>query len=319
VTGASTSDIVVVIAAHNAAKTIERAVRSAVGQPHVAEVLVIDDGSSDTTAELAQAAGAQVVTQANAGPASARNRGIDLAASRSPTPSALFLDADDELLPHATRSLHAVASALGPDISGIVSGHAQVAGGTFVEASKERRVPTEWMVSSSRDPSMHLLRDTSVILGPAHVFCTTGFLLGARSIAAGIRFNPRLHFAEDRDLIYRAAAIGPLGACDDVLVRKHDADDRMTANPARAARWLADQIALTREHMRTASPAVRTALADSLTWVLKHALRTAQRGSLSRSVVRDALSLLRDAQRPIPFSVRRLLLISRLRGTLSDR
>jgi glycosyltransferase involved in cell wall biosynthesis len=311
VTSASTSDIVVVIAAYNAAKTIERAVRSAVGQPHVAEVLVIDDGSSDSTAKLARSSGAQVVSQSNTGPAGARNRGIDIVASRSLASQVLFLDADDELLPRASREIMRVLTHHHFDVGGVVGSHVQ----TAEDGSSEgvRLVPLGCV-----DPTREALCDPAAILGPAHVFCTTGFLLGARSIAAGIRFNPGLHFGEDRDIIYRASALAPIGVTRDILVRKYDLGTRMTANPARAARWLADQIALTREHMPGASPAARTALADSLTWVLKHSLRTARRSSLSRVVVRDAISLLGDLQRPVPFSVRRLVLIARLRGMLSD-
>ena len=39
------------------------------------EVIVVDDGSTDATGEIAQQAGARVITQRNAGPAAARNAG----------------------------------------------------------------------------------------------------------------------------------------------------------------------------------------------------------------------------------------------------
>lgn len=89
----------VVIPAFQRAGHVERTVRSAQAQmPRPpAQVIVVDDGSTDGTAELAQAAGATVLRQAsNEGAAAARNRGM-LAADH---PWVALLDSDDEWLPH---------------------------------------------------------------------------------------------------------------------------------------------------------------------------------------------------------------------------
>jgi len=82
----------VVIPAYNAAGFVSEAVRSALAQTVRPErVIVVDDGSTDDTAEVARAHGAEVLTQANAGPGSATTRG--LLAARSPLIATL--DADD--------------------------------------------------------------------------------------------------------------------------------------------------------------------------------------------------------------------------------
>jgi glycosyltransferase involved in cell wall biosynthesis len=68
----------VVIPAYNAQQTIAEAVEQSVAQakgPMEVEVVVVDDGSVDDTAKIAQSAGAIVIKQENAGPAAARNRG----------------------------------------------------------------------------------------------------------------------------------------------------------------------------------------------------------------------------------------------------
>ena len=69
----------VVIPAYNAERTIAQSVRCAISQRcqrTCPEVVVVDDGSSDRTAEIAAAEGAVVIRQDNAGPAAARNRGF---------------------------------------------------------------------------------------------------------------------------------------------------------------------------------------------------------------------------------------------------
>jgi succinoglycan biosynthesis protein ExoU len=95
------ASICVIIAAYNAEETIARAVSSALAQAEVAEVIVVDDASTDGTVAAAQAAndgtGRLQVLQMpqNGGPAAARN----MALSVSVSPSVAVLDADDFLLP----------------------------------------------------------------------------------------------------------------------------------------------------------------------------------------------------------------------------
>ena len=89
--------VCVIIAAKNARGTIGRAVRSALAETTVGEVVVIDDGSTDDTAAVARAADdgsgrMQVLHMPrNLGPAAARNRAI----AASSSPYLAVLDADD--------------------------------------------------------------------------------------------------------------------------------------------------------------------------------------------------------------------------------
>ncbi len=92
------SSVCTIIAARNASSTISAAITSALNDPHVAEVVVVDDASTDATADTARESNhgsgrLKVVRfETNKGPAAAtqsRNRML------RPAPLISVLDADD--------------------------------------------------------------------------------------------------------------------------------------------------------------------------------------------------------------------------------
>ncbi len=88
----------VIIPAYNASRFLRAAIDSALAQQGVAlHVIVVDDGSTDDTAEIARSYGEPVVlvSQANKGLPGARNAGIAM----STAPYVALLDADDIWLP----------------------------------------------------------------------------------------------------------------------------------------------------------------------------------------------------------------------------
>jgi glycosyltransferase involved in cell wall biosynthesis len=102
------------IPAFNEAAHIDQVVRG-VGK-HVQEVVLIDDGSSDGTAEIARAAGATCLSSnANFGKASALRTGIAFASERKFT-HVLFVDGDGQHAPDDIPSLVRAACETGADL-----------------------------------------------------------------------------------------------------------------------------------------------------------------------------------------------------------
>ncbi|MBN2511884.1 MAG: glycosyltransferase family 2 protein [Sedimentisphaerales bacterium] len=91
-----------IIPAFNAAPYLERAIHSVLVQTRPAdEIIIVDDGSTDNTHEIAAQFGKKIklIRQANAGVSAARNTGIRAAKGDW----IAFLDADDEWLPDRLR------------------------------------------------------------------------------------------------------------------------------------------------------------------------------------------------------------------------
>jgi glycosyltransferase involved in cell wall biosynthesis len=89
--------VTVVIPAHNRERLLRRALSSVLVQrPRAAEILVVDDASSDGTAAVAEGMGARVVRhERNLGEGPARNSGLAAATQ----PWVALLDSDDEWVP----------------------------------------------------------------------------------------------------------------------------------------------------------------------------------------------------------------------------
>lgn len=209
-----TIDLTVAIPALNAAPTVDVAVRSVLDQADEAvEVLVVDDGSIDSTAEVAAAIGdrrVRILRGPGRGVASARNLVLHEAAA----PWVAFLDADDEWLPGRLQALRGAIAAR-PDAVACFGAalHVDDAGRTAVRFRVSPRHATlEGLLRRRLQPTTSataVRRDAALAVG--------GFYEQFRS-AAGV---------EDIDLWWRLAAAGPCIVQEEPLVRYHIGDAKL--------------------------------------------------------------------------------------------
>ncbi|NJM33709.1 MAG: glycosyltransferase family 2 protein [Rhodomicrobium sp.] len=217
-----TLGVSVIVAARNAEATIAKAVRSALAQPAVSEVIVVDDVSTDRTAAAASRADdgsgrLKILTApANLGPAGARN----LALERSAAPYFCVLDADDYMLPGRLTKLLASANGDWDLIADDIIILPQSSGLTF---------------SLRRDAySLRHLDLESFALGnisrPGRPRGELGFLKPVVSRAFmyrnDLRYDESLRLGEDYAFYLRAllggARFALVSACGYVAVERHD-------------------------------------------------------------------------------------------------
>lgn len=226
------TEVAVIVAAHNSAATIGRAVRSALAERETAEVIVVDDASTDGTAEAARAAddGTGRLTirsqSINCGPAAARN----LAIASADSPIVAILDADDYFLPGRLSELLKLSEwdLLGDNIA-------------FV--SDVDGAPAEVQLAPTREPPQHVSLSEFITGNLARVGRSRrelGFIkpLIRRDWFAGrgFRYDERLRLGEDYALYAEMLAAGArfllTRSCgyvgvvrQDSLAAKHSASD----------------------------------------------------------------------------------------------
>lgn len=195
----------VVIPVKNGARFIAEAIASALGQAHVKRVIVVDDGSTDGSADIAACIGDERVTVIQGdkrGVSAARNLGFAEIERLMPAEQrehcwVVFLDADDRLVPGATDRLlegaHADCVAVYGDYDRI-----DAAG---------RRIGRRSLLRRRRKPSGEILRD--LLAGNFIVNGGVMLIRHAQFLRAG-GFDETLRYCEDWHLFCRLAAQGPI-------------------------------------------------------------------------------------------------------------
>lgn len=206
-----------VIPAYNAAEYLSDAIGSVLAQSHPAvECIVVDDGSTDGTAGVAESYAGRVrlIRQANAGVSAARNRG----ASEGRGELLAFLDADDRWLPNRVeRQLAALQSRPGAE--------SVVCGTRVVDARLEP------LGTMRQDPSAG---PEDLLLCRADLVSVSSNLLIERGLFERIGgFEEALSTSADWALMFRLVAAGSLVVLPDALVEYRVHGTNMSSNVAR--------------------------------------------------------------------------------------
>lgn len=178
----------VIVPAYNAAGTIGRCLEALAGQTHPPdEVIVVDDGSTDDTADVAEGFGVHVIRQRNRGPGAARNRGAAVAQGDI----LLFTDADCAPGPHwVARMLRAFEDP-------------QVAGAKGVYGSRQRGLVARFVQLEYEDRCERMLDAETID------FVDTYSAAYRRDVFRSVGgFDPSFRMDEDQELSFRLAERG---------------------------------------------------------------------------------------------------------------
>jgi glycosyltransferase involved in cell wall biosynthesis len=209
----TTASVSVIIPAFNSERVIARALDSVVADlESFLEVIVVDDGSTDRTADaVARYPQVRYLAQQNSGPAAARNAGARAARGDM----LYFLDADDEMIRGGLKHLSATLEAF-PE-AGAVSGVV-----LYENNGERRRVPPDGFVLRDRG-GRGLLENYFEIARATWIVGMGSFLVRASAFNAVGGFRERLRLGEDVNLWDRIAGRFEWAFVDQpVFVYHHD-------------------------------------------------------------------------------------------------
>jgi len=196
---AQVAPVSVIIPVYNTEMAVGRCIDSVLNQdPRPAEVILIDDGSSDRSPEVVAAYGDRVIfhKQANAGQGAARNHGLRYATQKYVS----FLDADDFWAPGFVKEMTAFLDAH-PEAVAASSGYR-----ILYHDGKERVWPPKELVPEPR------MLDDFFDFWSRHDHVRTGTVLLHRSIAEKVGGqNPALRISQDLEFWALLATEGPWG------------------------------------------------------------------------------------------------------------
>ena len=199
--------ISIIVPVYNAEKFLPTCVESLLGQTYeVLEVILVNDGSKDSSAALCDAYAARdsrvrVIHQENQGVSAARNAGLDRAEGKY----VAFVDADDYVEPDYLERLHGEMIAHDADFvtccyQEVSHGDASKSGIPFVAAS---RMVTE---KSAYFEDMAAIRED--------YWSTIWAKLYRRDLIGDTRFCRTLKYGEDHVFFYDLMCKGPRGYLD---------------------------------------------------------------------------------------------------------
>lgn len=286
-------ELSVVIPAFNREWSLRGTLDSVLACGVEAEIIVVDDGSTDRTVEVAQSYGSRVIVlqQANGGPAGARNTGLKRASGSIIS----FLDSDDIWQPnvvpdclqafrdHPAIDVLACEASFGNATDGYQPLTPVTGRGEFAKLLTNPIGPK--LFKLDRDPFMRLMIERmQVFLGSTFIRRTALDAIGP--------FDPALFGGEDYELCLRLAATHPFAFLDRPLAQYEKHPGGISTNQERMSREFALAVRsivrkpeiLTSEERRLA----RTKFAQLAFW---YGYRAYDRGDFAEARTRFAAGL----------------------------
>jgi GT2 family glycosyltransferase len=215
-----TAPVSAVIPAYNHEAFIAAAIESVRAQTlPVAEILVIDDGSTDGTAEIARGKGVRVISHANAGLAANRNRCV----RESTQPWIAFLDSDDIWEPGKIETQMRIAES-DPAIALVTCDYSTFDGNEIFSVSVLERYVNGYRAQSKTECEGGAIIDQldESFTGVAYFLVPSMVLVRRDVLEQTDLFDESLFNAEDFDCFMRVWAKSKLGFADQVLVKRRE-------------------------------------------------------------------------------------------------
>lgn len=210
----------VIIPCFNGEKHLREAIESVLAQElQPSEVIVVDDGSTDRSPEIARSCGPPVIVieQPNRGVSAARNHGI----LKATGDIVVFLDADDLLLPGCLSKRAAMLQSLACDV--LIGSYALLGPNGALGARKHDGVP------STRVGFYEML-------GGDYCVGQSGMLVRREFFERVGGFDPLMAACEDWDWQVRASAVGNVGFDAEPLVAYRQVQGSASRSALRMAR-----------------------------------------------------------------------------------
>jgi glycosyltransferase involved in cell wall biosynthesis len=198
--------VTVIVASYNGERFLRQSLESVFAQDFASfEVVFVDDGSEDGTAEIANSFPLRYLRQPNKGLPAARNAGL----AEAKGDLIAFLD-DDDLLPPTKLEVQS-RYLLEHPTTGCVLGR------------------QEWIIEDGVEPPQ--LKRDPIYGEPGGIQLVTA-MIRRRVLEEVDGFDPSYRYAEDRDLFIRLREHGvEIAVLDDVVLHKRLHGTNMTMNP----------------------------------------------------------------------------------------
>ncbi|BFT31320.1 hypothetical protein D210916BOD24_24960 [Alteromonas sp. D210916BOD_24] len=209
----NTFSISVVIPLYNKAKHIERAIQSILEQHiKVEEIIVVDDGSTDGSADVVRAMNVENLTlieQMNQGVSVARNNGVQAAKGEY----VAFLDADDKWLPFFTFEIQKLSVRF-PDLQAYATRYQCIV--------DENQPADAKIILNSVSPEGYALDNYFDIASKGDLpFMVSSFVLKKSYFETLGGFPVNEPMGEDQDLFVKAALDAPIAYSPNIHLHYH--------------------------------------------------------------------------------------------------